>query len=55
MIEIYHVPGTRSVRVIWLCEELGVPYEKIDVDFSPEFRASAQWRRLNPVGKIPVM
>lgn len=55
MIEIYHVPGTRSVRVIWLCEELGVPYEKIPVDFSPVFRASAEWRRLNPVGKVPVM
>ena len=55
MIEIYHVPGTRSVRVIWLCEELGVPYEKIPVDFSSEFRASAQWRSLNPVGKLPVM
>lgn len=55
MIEIYHVPGTRSVRVIWLCEELGVRYEKIDVDFSPEFRTSAEWRALNPVGKIPVM
>lgn len=55
MIEIYHVPGTRSVRVIWLCEELGVRYEKVDVDFSPEFRTSAEWRALNPVGKIPVM
>jgi len=55
MIRIYHVPGTRSIRVIWLCEELGVPYEITPVDFSAEYRASAEWRRLNPVGKVPVM
>jgi glutathione S-transferase len=55
MIRIYHVPGTRSVRVIWLCEELVVPYQRVPVDFSPEYRASAEWRKLNPVGKVPVM
>jgi glutathione S-transferase len=55
MITIYHVPRTRSVRVIWLCEELGIPYELIPVDFSAEYRASPEWRKLNPVGKVPVM
>ena len=55
MLTIYHVPGTRSLRVVWLCEELGVPYERRAVDFSPEYRASPEWRRLNPVGKVPVM
>ncbi|MDA1076747.1 MAG: glutathione S-transferase [Proteobacteria bacterium] len=55
MIRIYHVPGTRSVRVIWLCEELGLDYEVVPVDFSGEYRASPEWRKLNPVGKVPVM
>ena len=55
MLRIYHVPGTRSVRVVWLCEELGLAYERVPVDFSPEYRASAEWRRLNPVGKVPAM
>jgi glutathione S-transferase len=54
-IRIYHVPRTRSIRVIWLCEELDVPYEIEPVDFSPEARASAEWRRLSPTGKVPVM
>ena len=26
-LTIYHVEGRRSQRVIWLCEELGIPYE----------------------------
>lgn len=55
MIDIYHVPGTRSLRAIWLCEELTLPYRAIPVDFSPEYRASPEWRRLNPVGKVPVL
>lgn len=55
VLKIYHVPGSRSVRVVWLCEELELPYERVPVDFSPEYRASAEWRRLNPVGKVPAM
>lgn len=27
MIEIYHAPRSRSNRVIWLCEEMGLPYQ----------------------------
>ncbi len=55
MITIYHAPGTRSIRVIWLCEELQIPYEVVTVDFSPTYRATPEWRRLNPVGKVPAM
>jgi len=55
VLKIYHVPGTRSGRVVWLCEELELLYELVPVDFSPEYRASAEWRRLNPVGKVPAM
>jgi glutathione S-transferase len=55
MLKIYHAPVTRAFRVIWVCEELGLPYEVIPVDFSAAYRASPEWRALNPVGKVPVM
>ena len=55
MLKIYHAPRTRGFRVIWLCEELGIPYEINPVDMSPAYRASPEWRKLNPVGKLPVM
>lgn len=55
MLRIYHVPLTRSVRIVWLCEALGLEYQKVPVDFSPAYRASAAWRRLHPVGKVPVL
>ena len=55
MLKIYHSPGTRGFRVIWACEELGVPYEVEPVDFSAENRARPELRMMNPVGKVPVM
>ncbi|MEC7592446.1 MAG: glutathione S-transferase family protein [Pseudomonadota bacterium] len=55
MLKIYHAPATRAFRVIWVCEELAIPYEIVPVDFSPAYRASPEWRAMNPVGKVPVM
>jgi glutathione S-transferase len=55
MLKIYHSPGTRGFRVIWACEELSVPYEIVPVNFAAEYRATPEWRALNPVGKVPVM
>ncbi len=55
MLKIYHAPGTRGFRVIWVCEELSVPYEIVPVNFAPEYRATPEWRAVNPLGKVPVM
>ena len=55
MLQIYHAPRTRGFRVIWLCEELSLPYSIVPVDMAPAYRASPEWRRMNPVGKVPVM
>jgi len=55
MLKIFHVPGTRSLRVIWLCEELHIPYEVQLISFAPEFRLSSEWLKMNPVGKVPAM
>jgi glutathione S-transferase len=35
MIELYFAPRTRSVRILWLLEELGLPYELHRVPFKP--------------------
>ena len=55
MIEIHHSRGTRGFRAIWACEELEVPYRIVPVDFSADIRARPEWRRMNPVGKVPAM
>ena len=35
MIKLYFAPRTRSVRILWLLEELGLPYELERVEFEP--------------------
>lgn len=55
MLKFYHAPGTRAFRAIWVCEELGLPYEIQPVDFSVEYRKTPEWRAMHPVGKVPVM
>ena len=55
MIKLYHVPRTRGKRVIWLLEELELPYTVEMLNFNPEFKNSPEWLRKNPVGKVPAM
>lgn len=55
MITIFHAPRTRAIRVIWTCEELELPYRIEPVDFSVAYRATPEWRAMNPVGKVPVL
>lgn len=43
--------GVRGLRVMWLCEEMGVPYQ-IDVVPVP---ADAKYRALNPLGSVPFL
>lgn len=55
MVKLYHVPGTRSARIIWLMDELNVPIDVETVSFAREFRMSPEWLAKNPVGKVPVL
>ena len=51
MIKIYHAPHSRSVRVIWLMEELGEPYE-VERLTLPLDAAS---RTLSPTASVPAI
>ena len=55
MITLYHSPRTRSVRVLWLLEELGLPYELKAVPFTEEALKSPDYLKLNPFGKVPAL
>ena len=54
MITLYGVPRSRTMRPLWMLEELGVPYENKQVTFLGESR-SPDFLRLNPNGHIPVL
>lgn len=55
MLKIYHSRRARSARVIWLMEELGVPYQLEALDFSPATLKSPEYLELHPLGQIPVI
>lgn len=52
MLKIYHSQGARSLRVLWLCEEMGVPYETAEASF---FKPSAEFKAVNPLRTVPAM
>ncbi|MBL8547224.1 MAG: glutathione S-transferase family protein [Hyphomonadaceae bacterium] len=52
MLKIYHSQGARSLRVLWLCEEMGVPYETAEASF---MRPSEEFIAINPLRTVPVM
>jgi len=54
MIKLYGVPRSRTMRPLWMLEELGVPYENVKVSFIEETR-KPDFLRLNPNGHIPVL
>ncbi|MGB3809926.1 MAG: glutathione S-transferase family protein [Parvibaculum sp.] len=55
MLKVYHAPNTRSIRVLWLLEELGTPYEKETVEFDPKYLQSDAYLAINPLGKLPAI
>ena len=54
MIELWHCPDARSFRVLWVLEELGLPYELHLLPFPPRVRAP-EYLQVNPLGTIPAM
>ena len=55
MLTVHHLNNSRSQRVLWLLEELGVPYEIIRYERQPDMRAPKELRAIHPLGKSPVI
>jgi len=56
VIVVHHLENSRSQRVLWLLEELGVPYEVKRYARDPQtMLAPAALRAVHPLGKSPVV
>lgn len=55
MIDIYGTPNSRSTRVLWCAEELGIEYNFKKVDFSSGENKSDAYLAINPAGKTPAI
>jgi glutathione S-transferase len=54
-MRLYEFPPTRSIRVRWTLQELGVDFESVRVDLLAGDHHRPEFLALNPAGKIPVL
>ena len=56
MISVHHLENSRSQRVLWLLEELGVDYRVVRYRRDPKtMLAPSELRQVHPLGKSPVI
>ena len=56
MIIVHHLENSRSQRILWLLEELGLPYEVIRYERDRQtMLAPPELKRVHPLGKSPVI
>ncbi len=55
MLIVHHLRKSVSDRVLWLCEELGLPYELRSYDREPSMAAPPDYKALTPFGTSPVI
>jgi len=56
MLTVHHLNQSRSKRVLWLLEELQMPYKRIDYQRDATTRmAPESLKEIQPLGKAPVM
>ena len=54
-MKLYEFGPTRSIRVRWTLQELGVDFEAIRINLPTGEHRSPEFLKLNPAGKIPVL
>lgn len=55
MLKLHFAPNSRAGRIIWLLEELELPYELNRMDFHPKDLKSDEHRARHPLGRVPVL
>ena len=54
MLTVHHLGKSQSERIVWLCEELGIPYD-LKLYARAPLLAPADYKALHPVGTAPVI
>jgi glutathione S-transferase len=56
MLTVHHLGISQSERIVWLCEELEIPYQLIRYARDPATKlAPAEYKALHPFGTAPVI
>lgn len=54
-MKIHHAPNTRSVRIVWLFEELGLPYELQKYKLGDPAMRAPDYLKVHPMGRVPAL
>jgi glutathione S-transferase len=55
MIIVHHLENSRSQRILWMLEELDLPYEIKEYKRQPTLQAPPELKAIHPLGKSPVI
>jgi glutathione S-transferase len=56
MLVVHHLAKSQSERIVWLCEELAIPYELKRYPRDPvTMLAPADYKALHPIGTAPLI
>src|SRR5262249_20408783 len=55
MLVVHHLRISQSERIVWLCEELGIPYELKLYTRLPSMMGPPEYRSLHPLGSAPTI
>jgi glutathione S-transferase len=53
--KLHSWPRSSGTRVAWALEELGVPYEYVEIDAAKQQHRSPEFLAINPHGKVPAL
>lgn len=54
-MKVHHAPNTRSVRAIWLLEELGLPYDVQEYKLGDRSMRAPDYLKIHPMGRVPAL
>jgi glutathione S-transferase len=54
-LEVYGTPMSRAARTLWMCRELGLPFEHVPIHFADGSAKTPEYLALNPNGRIPTI
>jgi len=55
MITLYYATQSRSIRALWMLEEIGQPYRRVKLDIRAEDHPRPDFLKISPLGKVPAI
>lgn len=55
MLTLYHCPGSRSMRSLWLLHEMALPFKLVELPFDLKVLRGAEYLAIHPLGRVPCL